>query len=100
MPTVDLTIMDDFDTSLYGWGGMRANLTDRQRLQLEIARVLNTSVSDAKHNVAGMSDDGLRHALALAKHRELKTLTKMLEVETRKRGGDFIQEKSHERKIR
>lgn len=86
MATVDLTILQDFDPRLYGWGGMANQLTDRQHLQVEVARIYNTSVDDAKSSIGVASANALRHALALARKSERKGLITMISRELKKRG--------------
>ena len=85
---VDLAIMDDFDTNLYGWGRMSNQLTDRQQLQLEIASIRNTSLDDAKSSVGKVGTLALRHALALARQAERKGLVAMIARELKRRGEE------------
>lgn len=86
--SIDLTIMQDFDTDLYGWGRMSNQLTDRQQLQLEIASISNTSLEDAKSSVGKIGTLALRHAIALARKSERKGLITMISRELKKRGEE------------
>lgn len=85
---IDLSVMHDFDTNLYGWGRMSNQLTDRQQLQLEIASISNTSLEDAKSSVGKIGTLALRHAIALARKSERKGLVTMIARELKKRGEE------------
>lgn len=85
---IDLNILRDFDTNLYGCGRMSNQLTDRQQLQLEVARIYNTSVEDAKSSIVPASTNALCHALALARQENRKTLAQMIARELKRRGEE------------
>ena len=80
----DLTIMDDFDTELYSKD--RRQMTARERLQVNLANILYTSVADAKTTVGKSKTNLLEYALALAeKEGQSKTMVKALQAELKRR---------------
>jgi hypothetical protein len=80
----DLTIMDDFDAELYSKD--RRQMTARERLQVNLANILYTSVADAKTTVGKSKTNLLEYALALAEHEgQAKTMVKMLQAELKRR---------------
>lgn len=79
----DLSILDDFDTDLYGMD--RRKMTPKQRLQVKLANILYSSVAEAKHTVRNEKTEVLEHALALATHEGQKSMSKMLSAELNRR---------------
>jgi hypothetical protein len=81
---LDKNLMSDFSIDLYS--ANQSELSDRQRLQVQVARIINTSVSDAKSAITSAESMLVLH---LARHfgADKKTLIRALDVEIKKREG-------------
>lgn len=77
-------LMSGFSIDLYS--ANQSELSDRQRLQVQVARIINTSVSDAKSAITSAESVLV---LYLARHfgAGKKTLIRALDVEIKKREG-------------
>lgn len=79
----DLSILDDFDTDLYDKD--RRRMTPKERLQVDLANILFTSVADARSKIGSETTKVLRYALALVEKEGGKTITKILRAELKRR---------------
>ncbi|NSW52187.1 MAG: hypothetical protein HPY85_06760 [Anaerolineae bacterium] len=86
MSKIDMTILDGFRWEDV-WGVPQEQLTERQKLQCEVARLVYSVVDDVRRYVKTSSMLALLHAEAILPGRPMATTAlNMVKAELRKRG--------------